>query len=160
MKKYLNSIAVVLLLAVSVVVLNSCSDSDPVPTDVITDNSGIKLDLKWSIPGSSADPKHAADLDLRIYKNGILFTESDNGLGYFEALTLNATNMTTFTDGTYVVKVLLFSTSSGVNYVVTADGITVSKTITFTSNFPSSPGESEVETLTIIKAGSNYTITQ
>ncbi|MEO7989366.1 MAG: hypothetical protein ABI663_07490 [Chryseolinea sp.] len=157
MKKFLRTTFAFIFLASSVAVLSSCGDSDPVPTDVISDESGIKLDLEWSIAGGTTnDALTASDLDLRVYKNGVIVTDSDYASS-FERIELAPGD---FADGTYVVKVYLYNTTTDVNYVVTANGLTVSKPVTFTSNFDSEADKLEVETLTITKSGSKYTITQ
>lgn len=154
MKKFFKVTLALVILGSSVNMLTSCSDSDPVPTDVITDESGIKIDLDWSVTGgTSADALEKTDLDLIVYKNGSAYNSSES-TNTFERIEMDPA------DGTYVVKVLLFRTSANVSYTVTANGQTVSKPITFTSTFASTDDDLEVETLTIVKSGSKYTVTQ
>ncbi len=159
MKKFFKVTLALVVLVSSVSMFSSCSDSDPVPSDVITDEDGIRLSLHWSITGGTeSQALSAADLDIEIYE-----TDPENKVDYtISTSSFDAINMYTddYDDGTYLVKVYLWETDVDVNYVLTANGISVSAPVTFTSNFDSEDDGRKVETFTIKKAGSKYTITQ
>ncbi len=153
MKKFSNLlVASFLFLSIA-----SCSsDEESAPTNVITDESGIKIDLDWSAGGTVNDALRDADLDLYVYKDGVRVLKSERA-SEFERIQFDP-NL--YADGTYTVAIFLYSTTKNVNYTATVNGVRVSKPYTFTSTFAANDEQRMVDGLTIVKAGSKYTITE
>jgi hypothetical protein len=143
------------ILITGFVALISCSSEEEVPSNVIKDDSGIKIDLDWSTGGTVNDALADADLDLIIYKNNVEVLSSKN-VASFERIEFDP-NL--YADGTYVMAIYLYSNDEDVNYTATVNGITVSKPYTFSSNFATEDDNLEVKALNIVKSGNSYTVT-
>lgn len=155
MKTLLNGIfSKSMLMIATVVLLNSCSKDEEVPSNVINDETGIKIDLDWSTGGSVNDALSETDLDLYVYKNGSV-VHSSEAVSSFERIEFDPDFDE---DGTYTVAILLYSTTADVNYNATVNGITATKPYTFTSTFAATEESREVTALKITKAGSKYTV--
>lgn len=155
MKTLLNGIfSKSMFMIATVVLLNSCSKDEEVPANVINDETGIKIDLDWSTGGSVNDATSQTDLDLYVYKNGTEIHSSE-AVSSFERVELDPDFDG---DGTYMVAVLLYSTSANVSYNATVNGITATKPYKFTSTFASTEESREVTVLKITKAGAKYTV--
>jgi hypothetical protein len=145
----------VTMLITGFVALISCSSEEEIPSNVIKDDTGIKIDLDWTSGGTVNDALADADLDLIIYKNNIEVLSSKN-VSSFERIEFDP-NL--YADGTYVMAVYLYSNDENVNYTATVNGITVSKPYTFTSAFAAEDDNREVKALNIVKSGNSYTVT-
>ena len=144
------------MLITGLVAMISCSSSDDeVPSNIIKDDTGIKIDLDWTTGGTVNDALSEADLDLIIYKNDVEVLSSKKSAG-FERIEFDP-NL--YADGTYVMAVYLYSNDEDVTYTATVNGVTVSKPYTFTSTFDSEDDDREVKGLTIVKSGNSYTVT-
>jgi hypothetical protein len=135
----------------TIVFFSACSSTDEVPSNVIEDADGIKVDLDWTTGGSSKDALTDADLDLQIFKDGtkVLYRETTD----FERITFDAA---LYADGVYIVKVKQYEASKNSNYTVTVNGISVTKPYTFTSNFNFADKGRVVDAIKITKTGKKF----
>jgi hypothetical protein len=143
------------ILITGFVALISCSSEEEIPSNVIKDDSGIKIDLDWTTGGTVNDALADADLDLIIYKNNVEVLSSKN-VASFERIEFDP-NL--YADGTYVMAIYLYSNDEDVNYTATVNGIAVSKPYTFSSTFATEDDNLEVKALNIVKSGNSYTVT-
>jgi hypothetical protein len=144
------------MLITGLVALISCSSEDEIPSNVIKDDSGIKIDLDWTTGGSVNDALADADLDLIIYKNNVEVLSSEK-TSSFERIEFDP-NL--YADGTYVMAIYLYSNDENVSYTATVNGVSVSKPYTFTSSFTAEDDNHEVKALSIVKSGNSYTVTE
>jgi hypothetical protein len=155
-KNFKNALGAVILLS-CVVFLNACSDPETGPSNVITDSEGIKIDLDWSTGGSVSTSISDTDLDLFISKNSTEVDASESG-GAYEQVNLS-TDINA--DGSYIVSVYSYNkVGKATSYTVTVDGETVSKPYTFNSTYAKDDTYHKIDVLTIVKAGSKYTVTE
>jgi hypothetical protein len=160
-KKYIMSInrfytrILAAILITGFVALISCSSEEEIPSNVIKDDAGIKIDLDWSTGGTINDALADADLDLIIYKNNVEVLSSKN-VASFERIEFDP-NL--YADGTYVMAIYLYSNDEDVSYTATVNGINVSKPYTFSSTFATEDDNLEVKALNIVKSGNSYTVT-
>jgi hypothetical protein len=143
------------ILITGFVALISCSSEEEIPSNVIKDDAGIKIDLDWTTGGTVNDALADADLDLIIYKNNVEVLSSEN-VASFERIEFDP-NL--YADGTYVMAIFLYSNDEDVNYTATVNGIAVSKPYTFSSTFATEDDNLEVKALNIVKSGNSYTVT-
>ena len=143
------------ILITGFVALISCSSEEEIPSNVIKDDSGIKIDLDWTTGGTVNDALADADLDLIIYKNNIEVLSSKN-VASFERIEFDP-NL--YADGTYVMAIYLYSNDEDVTFTATVNGISVTKPYTFSSSFAAEADDQEVKALNIVKSGNIYTVT-
>lgn len=153
MKKY-PKVALTVLFLTTLIIFSGCGEDEKLPSNVIEDSEGIKVDLDWSTGGTPTDALNDTDLDLRIYKGGAKVLWSETG-SQFERIEFDPD---LYADGVYTVVIYLFSTDENVSYTATINGINVSKPYEFNSTFGAEDESREVSAVTITKKGNKYTI--
>lgn len=137
-----------------VILLVSCSDDHREPGNVISDRSGLSIDLAWSTNGSIASALSQADLDLDVYKDDgeILSSYNTHEFEHVDFTEIPG-------DGVFTVKISAYEISEESNYTLKISGVAKNKTFLVSGNLKrNSP--SEVSVVKIVKKGDQFTLAQ
>ncbi len=133
------------------VALTSCDDIDSNSNQII-DESGIYINLKWTIENSTVYAPDAADLDLRLHKDRAVVSSS-TGIFTYEQVDFSSD----LADGLYEIEITTDAVES-VDYSIEIQGLSTSQSLFFYGSAPSSVGPYQIIPLTINKTdGGNFT---
>lgn len=131
-------------------------------SNTITDGSGIKIDLSWSLPGTSF-PTSYADLELNVENPSGSSYSSSTSSSSFESINFPTSGTAlNLSDGTYYVSVRPYSISSSYSYAsysVKFTGINTGITYTYNSTTPFYYSSSSyTRFVKIVKSGSSFNL--
>jgi len=139
------------VLFVAIFCLSGCNNRSKEPANIITDGSGLSIDLKWNTTTDQvASAVTDLDLDVLNTEGEVLSSYNSNE---FEHVDL--TNL--FADGTYTIKISLFEIYKKSHYTLSVKGVMTGKTFSI-SGFFQDEIQPAIAILKITKAGDQFTM--
>jgi len=129
------------------------NDSPKEPANVITDNKGLSIDLKWATNKNEPTALTDADLDLDVLNSDGEILSSYNKTE-FEHVDLTSL----LADGTYTIKVSLFEMYEKSKYTLSVTGATCGKNFN-ASGVLKEGVKPSIDVLRIVKSGDQFTLT-
>lgn len=132
-------------------------------SNTITDSGGLKIDLTWSLPGTSLSTTYA-DLELQIETSSSSSYSSSTSSSSFESLNFPSfgTSVSSLANGTYYVSIRPYSISSSYSYAsysIKFTGVNTGTTYTYNSTTPFYYSSSNyTKFIKIVKSGSSFTL--
>ena len=138
-----------------IALLVQTSDNTPPkePANVITDNKGLSIDLKWATNKNEPTALTDADLDLDVLSSDGEILSSYNK-SEFEHIDLTSL----LADGTYTIKVSLFEMYKKSKYTLSIRGAACGKNFNATGVLTEGVQPS-INVLRIVKSGDQFTLT-
>jgi PBP1b-binding outer membrane lipoprotein LpoB len=151
MRNHLNA-----LMVFAVILFSGCSSEDA-PKDVINDEEGILIDLKWTTGGTEQQALEQTDLDLYIFDQGSEEIVSSQVSDQFEKVFFEAF----YDEGQYTVEVQVNSVTQATDCFITVKGFGSEETIQrdFSINADTESG-TKIVVLNISKKGNKFTLTK
>jgi hypothetical protein len=143
----------VAIFAIALLPQASGSDSPKEPANVIIDNKGLSIDLKWATNKNEPTALTDADLDLDVLNDDGEILSSYNKTE-FEHVDLTSL----LADGTYTIKVSLFEAYENSNYTLSVTGATSGKNFNATGVIKDGAKPS-MDVLRIVKSGDQFLLT-
>jgi hypothetical protein len=149
----------VLLVGTSMI-FTSCKKDDTPAANEITDGSGLRVQLNWTLNDGS-NPNTSVDVDFYIYKGLGAAKEasprvSGNNSGTFEDETFAAS----LPDGDYTVQIHYFDVLKAGKFNLLSKGASVDKSYNIENSFTTSNDGQFVDFAKINKSGTKFTISK
>ena len=140
-----------IVLFVAIFCLSACNSRSKEAANIITDGSGLSIDLKWN---TKTDHIAAAvtdlDLDVLNAEGEVLSSYNSNEFEHVDLTSL-------FADGTYTIKISLFEIYKKSQYTLSVKGAMTGKTFSI-SGFFQDEIQPTVAILKITKSGDQFTM--
>jgi hypothetical protein len=151
----MKNITIYLSCVVVTLMLLSCSSSDE-PSDprIITDDSGLDIDLEWTTGGSISQSQNDTDLDLKIRK-GTTTVDYAYSLSFEKVQLLDI-----YADGEYIIELEVASIAKATSYTVFFSGIKSNEVKQYQGSVSTSEKGSIIEFIRITKSGKKYTLSR
>lgn len=139
--------------AIILLAQTSGNNSPKEPANVIIDNKGLSIDLKWATNKNEPTALTDADLDLDVLDadGEILSSYNKSEFEHVDLTSLLA-------DGTYTIKVSLFEMYEKSKYTLSVKGATCGKNFKATGILQEGVKPS-IDVLRIVKSGDQFTLT-
>lgn len=145
-----------IIAVIALSLFGSCSGNDePKDPKIITDDNGLIIDLEWSTGGSTSQSLNEVDLDLRLLKGTTVVESSLSGYS-FEQVEIKDI----YSDGEYVLQIVVDYASKGSNYSVFVSGIKSKEVKEYNGTTTAAEQGASIEFIKIIKQGNKYNLSR
>jgi hypothetical protein len=143
----------VTILAIALLAQAPGNNSQKEPANVIIDNKGLSIDLKWATNKNEPTALTDADLDLDVLNadGEILSSYNKTEFEHVDLTSLLA-------DGTYTIKVTLFEMYEKSKYTLSVTGATCGKNFN-ASGVLKEGAKPSIDVLRIVKSGDQFLLT-